>query len=115
MSLPESVDRSGWPEFLTDAEDETFVLLRDGSDIPGPTGNSCIYGLLDPSGYIDRESQWIPALGTSEADLVMVPCTWDSPEVLATAGVPPIVIPPEPIVFPDEGDPRRFYVPRPRP
>jgi hypothetical protein len=115
MSLPANTCHPGWPEFLTDSDDLIYVLLRDGSQVTDTIGNSCIYGLIDDEGFIYRERQWLPVLGATEEQMSLTPVTWDSNEVLLAAGQPPITIPHEPIAIPDEGDPRIFLVPRPRP
>ena len=114
MSLPADTYLPGWPEFLTDTEDATHVLLRDGSDVAGALGNTCIYGLLTDEGYIDRERQWLPVLGATEEDMRMNPSDWTGNDVLLPAGQPPIRIPDEPVDVPDEGDSRRHILPRRR-
>jgi len=120
MILPPSTCTPGWPEFISVVELENpgddvvrrvttdYVLLRDGSDVPGALGNSCIYGLLDSRGYIDRSRQWLPVLSTSrlEKDIEFTPTTWDSNEVLVAGGAPPMTIPMEPVEVPDD----RAYV-----
>jgi hypothetical protein len=114
MSLPDRIDQRGWPEFLTDAEDETYVLLRDASWVPGAVGNPCVYGLIDSEGYICRDRQFQPALGATEEEMRMAPGPWVSAETMIEQDVPPITIPDEPVDVPDEGDSRRHILPRRR-
>jgi len=114
MSLPESIDQRGWPEFLTDAEDETYVLLRDASWVPGAVGNPCVYGLIEASGYIWRENLYLHALGATEEEMRMVPGPWVDAQTMIDQGVPPIVIPDEPVEIPEEGDSRRHILRRQR-
>ena len=124
MLLPKTTDTPGWPEFISVVEEtvdangeeerteKDYVRLRDGSDVPGAVGNTCIYGLLAADGYIDRSRQWLPALSTTRLESLVgfMATTWDSNEVLVGAGQPPIVIPPEPIRVPAFNETWRRYV-----
>jgi len=99
MSVPDKNWMPGWPEHLTDRYGEHYVILRDGKPTSKSGGESCLYGLLDEEGYIDRSHQWIPNLGATENDMTLSGGSWSSPASLVSYGQTPIVIPDEPVDF----------------
>jgi len=96
-SLPSSTSQPGWPERLEDAYGDDYVRLRDGIPTTDFSGEACLYGKLDPAGFIERDHLYVPTLGSIEGDVQMSGGTWMSPEAMAAAGITPIVIPLEPV------------------
>ncbi len=99
--LPPQTYSPGWPERLTDSHGQLYVRPRDGEGTTEFTGESCLYGLVEANGMINRSYQYVPAMGYTAAapasDVVMSGGPWISAEDLVRYGQTPIVIPPEPI------------------
>jgi len=99
-NFPPSTTKSGWPEFTYDTTGSHYVLLRDGTPTGDFTGHSCLYGKLDESGYIGRDYQYVPTIGSTPGACTMTGGTWMGAGQMLAAGIPPIKIPPEPVVTP---------------
>jgi hypothetical protein len=99
-NFPPSTTKSGWPEFICDTTGNQYVLLRDGTPTGDFTGHSCLYGKLDQGGYIDRDYQYVPAIGSTPEACTMSGGTWMTAGQMLAAGIPPIKIPDEPVVTP---------------
>jgi hypothetical protein len=98
--LPTSTSQPGWPEYLTDANGDFFVRLRDGVPTSEWSGHGCLYGFVDPnSNMILRDHLYGPTLGATAEECHMSGGSWMEPEAMVAAGIPPIAIPPEPINF----------------
>jgi len=97
MSVPEKNYMPGWPYRLLDNDLKRYVLLRDGKPVDEFSGESCLYGLLDAGGYIDRNHQYVPLLGATSHDMRLSGGTWISAEELNRYGQTGIIVPPEPV------------------
>ena len=102
MNIPSQTHASGWPDFLRDNDDNVYVRLRDGKPETEFTGESCLYGFLFNDGFIDREYQWVPVMGSTEDDMRLTGGVWMDSGELVKYGQTPIEIPPEPITIPKE-------------
>jgi hypothetical protein len=98
--VPEQTFMPNWPEYLTDTQGDTYVLLRDGKPSGDYGGEACLYGRIGSDGYIDRAHQWTPVLGATYADMRLAGGTWMSAKQLIAAGQTPITMPDEPINIP---------------
>jgi len=97
IRIPESTIEPGWPTYLRDKYGVQYVRLRDGKTIQPGLGESCLYGLIDDEGYVDRAHQWIPNLGATRANMTLTGGTWSTGPQLIAAGQTPIQMPEEPI------------------
>jgi hypothetical protein len=87
---------------LEDNDGNLYVRLRDGNPTSEFTGESCLYGFLFADGFIDRQYQWVPVMGSDEDDMRLTGGPWMNESELIKYGQTPITIPPEPITIPKE-------------
>jgi hypothetical protein len=100
MILPSTTYMPGWPERLVDNDGVRYVRLRDGNPTSEFSGETCLYGVLDEAGFLDRAHQWVPLLGATLIDMRLAGGVWMSAKELHWSGQTPIVIPPEPVEWP---------------
>jgi len=96
-TFPKTNYTAGWPESLVDVDGNRYVRVRDGTPTGDFSGHSCLYALVGADNRIVRNYLYIPLLGSTAEEVRMSGGSWLSPEAAATSGVPPIVLPAEPI------------------
>jgi len=99
--IPEKTFMPGWPEHLVDNDDNLYVRLRDGKPASEFAGESCLYGLVGEHGCIDKSQQWVPVLGATDDDMRLTGGTWMTAAQLEAFGQTPIVLPQEPVEWPE--------------
>jgi len=98
--FPPSTTQPGWPQYAYDTTGNHYVLLRDGTPTGDFTGHGCLYGKLDEDGYVERDFQYVPTMGSTPDSCIMAGGPWMGADQMIAAGIPPIRIPDEPIATP---------------
>jgi hypothetical protein len=84
-----------------DRDSKRYVRVRDGSATGAFSGNSCLYARLDSQNRILRDRLYVPTLGSTGDEVQMSGGAWLSEAEAEQVGVPPIVLPSEPVKFKD--------------